>query len=548
MRHLRCDTPAFRPRNPRTAARAAAAASGALLLTAAAAAQSWPQTLPVAEVETSVDNPVVATNTVLAVGHPRRDVYLQGSVLDQVNVYELLGGSWVEVAVLISPQPTPSAGSFGTTLALEGDLLAVGDPGAPDPGGSMGAVHLYRRNGGGAWALEASVRPQSSGASGRGFGQALDLSGGRLAVGAPSSSLSAGSVVNGSVYVFDEGPSGWSEVQRLDGPTTSSFASFGWSLDLDGPDRLLVGQPDTLGIARAVLFGYVYPAATFVELHAFVSSQPGFVDGFGRAVALDGARAAVGAPDADSGGYADGLVHVFENLGGWTEVAQLTNPTLLDFDRFGHQLAFEGGSLFAASRASASVLRFDRGPGGWLEAERYVTAAGLVWPVVMEQGFASNGSQVVLSDPEGATVFEREVAAELEVACPGDPHPLSASELPVLLDVRGELSLSQPTLPLLVVSDGSLGQGVLFYGFGATEKPFGGTTLCVQGPLARVLSSAGPPAGALLTLDVDLQSKPIAGGSKPIAPGVDAYFQYWFRVPGTGSTSLSNSLRMVFAP
>jgi len=88
-------------------------------------------------------------------------------------------GAWDEVGRIQVADLTPGA-SFGASLARDGNLLAVGAPGA---NGSEGAVVLFELTTDGATATE---RERLTGASGQGaFGTSLALNAAELWVGAP---------------------------------------------------------------------------------------------------------------------------------------------------------------------------------------------------------------------------------------------------------------------------------------------------------------------------------------------------------------------------
>lgn len=150
---------------------------------------------------------------------------------------------------------------FGTSVALKGDLLAVGEPfddscdlgvtngtGAPTPGGCSGngIVYVYQRTGT-TWAQAAYFKPNDmqgmsdafnfgvsvsiSGVSG-----STGLSGTTIAVGAPT--RDNGTSDNGAVYVFLRGATNWSQQQLIVGPVANS--EFGHSVSVDN-QTLVVG-------------------------------------------------------------------------------------------------------------------------------------------------------------------------------------------------------------------------------------------------------------------------------------------------------------------
>jgi len=124
--------------------------------------------------------------------------YFGGSTL----IFERdLGGpdAWGLAAKLTSPEPV-EIGFFGGSVAIQGDLIAVGETGADV---RTGAVHLFGRNEGGleAWGLGATILARDA-LSARRFGEDVRLNGDRLFVG-NREGFAGGEVDSGLVYVFE---------------------------------------------------------------------------------------------------------------------------------------------------------------------------------------------------------------------------------------------------------------------------------------------------------------------------------------------------------
>lgn len=138
---------------------------------------------------------------VLAVGMPGADV-MEKADAGRVLIYTRSGGSWSEVAQLVAPN-TEAGANFGAALALEGDLLVIGEPRADFSGTSdAGLVHVFAlRNG--AWGITRTITP-SNPVEGMHFGHSVDLDGGLTAIGAPGAAVSGedGSVLDGAGKVF----------------------------------------------------------------------------------------------------------------------------------------------------------------------------------------------------------------------------------------------------------------------------------------------------------------------------------------------------------
>jgi eukaryotic-like serine/threonine-protein kinase len=104
-----------------------------------------------------------------------------------------------EEAGLVSPVPL-SQGSPDTTPApavVCGSWAAVGYPDVGD-----GEVHLYRRNSYGSWSEPIILRPETADAA-ESFGASLALTSQTLAVGAPSSGASPEQAGTGAVFLYE---------------------------------------------------------------------------------------------------------------------------------------------------------------------------------------------------------------------------------------------------------------------------------------------------------------------------------------------------------
>lgn len=205
----------------------------------------------------------------LAVGAPRHDA-VGAFDAGRVHLFRRLGQSadadaddaprWIEVASIAPPAPRLSMW-FGSAVAIEGDLVAIGSPGddaavagRSEPVHAAGAVYLYRRV-----ALSASgseryrldrVLTAPTPESAAWFGLAIDLDGGILAVGEPRArDQTADALPVGCVYLFDLANPDLAP-KRIDPPAGAGTYGFGQSLALRG-GTLAVGAPSTDFVDRS---------------------------------------------------------------------------------------------------------------------------------------------------------------------------------------------------------------------------------------------------------------------------------------------------------
>lgn len=143
-----------------------------------------------------------------------------GNESPKVCVYRRGDKGWGLEQELESGGLSPFFG-FGNRVAIEGDLMAVQ---SLNPFAVGADVFVYRRTDG-VWNIEAQLVPGADVTRGRGFGFALQVSGGRVIVG-DSSAEEAGDK-SGRVFVFEKVGTLWIETTRLKPKIFCAPASFG---------------------------------------------------------------------------------------------------------------------------------------------------------------------------------------------------------------------------------------------------------------------------------------------------------------------------------
>lgn len=290
------------------------------------------------------------------------------------------GYSLVPIARLDGSAPHPYA-SFGESVAISGDRVAVGVPGAEGPAGVTGAVYLFERNQGApeGWGEVRRIVPAGA-TDGARFGEFVALDGDTLIVGAPSQddTLPQG---YGAVYVFERnasGPGAWGQTARLTPSTAggATYEDFGDDLALDGDVAVLGGRERT----SPSLFedvAYVFerdrggPGAWGQARR--LSPVPGESNfAFGTSLAVAGDTIVAGHPEAeatDTGPYRCGAAFVFERdqdgPGSWGLSRKIVASDPVQGEGFGLNVALSGDLLAVTSASNhGSVYLFERNAGG----------------------------------------------------------------------------------------------------------------------------------------------------------------------------------------
>lgn len=278
----------------------------------------------------------------------------------------------------LAPTPAISTSRFGESVAIDGDTVIVGAP-RTQVGAILGAgaVHVFERNAGGAeqWSQTKRLLPLTATEQG-GFGAAVALDGEVLLVGEPRATFSFLKEDEGAVAVHERNLGGqgqWGRRKILTQDFSSS--SFGASIAMRG-GLAIVGAPTSPllfeddpreGVAR--LYGRNEDGAdSWGELMLFNGSIA--PDDFGAAVAVDGNIVAIGAPLGETGG----VVWIWQKNpeDPWTNAGAtfVTAPDPAAGDRFGDALALDGITLFAGAPelkpGAGSVYRLIRiAQGQW---------------------------------------------------------------------------------------------------------------------------------------------------------------------------------------
>lgn len=296
---------------------------------------------------------VALAGDAMLVGAP--GAYTQAGATGDATVFSRTGSDWSQVAVLDAGNDHHDE-QFGAAVAASGDAVLIGAPNAATDHPVVTGVAYIFESGGGGWLEQARLLPSVPG--GLGFGSAVALDEDTAVVGVGSG---IGDFVVGAAYVFTRGSGSWPQQARLTGDIADQAVTFGTAVAVRG-DLLAVGEP---GSTQAHIQGRVHlftrSGTTWSPLVVLEAADGAVDDGFGSALALSGNALVVGAPNADVGiETGGGAVYVFDDGGGsWAQQAKITAPIPAKLAGFGHSVAFEGDAIVVgavgANRGAAYV-------------------------------------------------------------------------------------------------------------------------------------------------------------------------------------------------
>ena len=254
---------------------------------------------------------VALESTTLIVGAPRVQC---GSGSGNVYAYTLDVG--MREIKLTAPSPVIEA-HFGHAVDISGDTVVIG---APDDIGNQGmvdgAVYVYQRDASGDWPLQQTLTATDLYNSPSQFGEAVAIDGDTLVVGAPNDEASG--VEAGSAYVYERNAGNWSLQQIVTGSGTLATDRFGQAVDIEG-NILVVGAPqhDLGGTNTGSIFAYHRIGTNWLAEGELQGSMTAANDEFGSSISLSGNTLAVSAPFA-------GDVYVLVRNSDWSEEQRIT--------------------------------------------------------------------------------------------------------------------------------------------------------------------------------------------------------------------------------
>lgn len=484
-------------------------------------------------------------------------------------LFERQPQGWVEIADLRASDGT-AGDLFGLAVALDGNRLAVGAPGADATAPDSGAVYVFERSATG-WVETAKLVGVGADV-GEALGWSLALEGDTLIAGAADDHHSGGMFDGGAAYHFALSGGAWTQLQRLIPGDGSAFDYFSYSLALDG-DTLAVGAySDNHASAANGGSAYVFrrgASGAFALAQKLIPADNASNDLFGWSVALLEGQLVIGAPgDTLGGAFEAGSSYVFADAPtGFAFAEKLVSPELQSGARFGSSVALGGPALVVgASQAHSPVGQFtgnaylfERGAAGFL-FNTSLRSTALEIGADFGAEAATDGERVLIGAPGDDTrlagqnagaAYVYRLSPEAETYCTAKVNGLGCTPA---IHFSGRPSVSA-TAPFTVGATNVLNQraGLLVYGYASAATPFQGGVLCVAPPLIRTSpqNSGGSSSGADCTgaYSFDLGALLVSGVDPDLFVGAEGFAQYWSRDPlSTPAIGLTDAVRFLVRP
>jgi hypothetical protein len=263
-----------------------------------------------------------------------------GPAAGAVYVFRRNGATWEEQAKLTAADGD-AGDRFGISLAASGDAMLVGAYTDETEGTNAGAAYVFRYNGS-TWAQESKITPNDA-VSNLFFGFSAALDGNVAVVGATGDNDNGTDA--GAAYVFRRVGSSWIQQDKLLAADGDYFDGFGFSVDVSGGLAIVGAFADVVNGAYTGS-AYVFRnngTDDWVQETKLLAADLGHGDLFGQSVAVGGDVAMVGADREDDNGTDSGAVYVFRFVGThWVQQSKLMASDGSSHDNFGRAVALSG--------------------------------------------------------------------------------------------------------------------------------------------------------------------------------------------------------------
>ncbi len=329
-----------------------------------------------------------------------------GASFGQAHLFDATTGNLIHT--FDDPNPT-TFDLFGSSVAVDGNFVLVGDPFDETVSRSGGEAYLFDATTGLLIRTFNDPTPAPDN-----FGAAVAVQGNFVLISAPGSS---------EVFLFDATTGNL--IHTFDDPNPTTFDLFGSAVAIDG-NFVLIGDPSDSTAGPFIGQAHLFDATTGNLIHTFDDPTPTIFDSFGVSVAVDGDFVLIGAPIDGTAGAFVGQAHLFDATTG-ALIHTFNDPTVTSFDGFGGSVAIDGGTILIGAlgddTAGANVGQAHSfGPTG----EPVPISTSLSLLSLVDFGADGPGGFTLkdatqLGDPPGVITVTDENGATVSLTSMGDP-------------------------------------------------------------------------------------------------------------------------------
>jgi hypothetical protein len=240
---------------------------------------------------------------------------------------------------------------FGSSVSLSGNRALVGSYADDDNGNASGSAYIFDLDTMNNTWSQTSKLTAFDGLAFDWFGFSVSLSGDRALVGVSANQTAT----PGSAYIFELDSGDWLQTAKLTADDGGTGDEFGYSVDIT-EGRVLVGARlgDNNGSSSGSAYIFDLDAGLWSQTAKLIADDGSVGEEFGYSVSLSGNRAIVGARLDDDNGAFSGSAYIFDlnlNNNTWSQSIKLTADDGEAFDMFGYSVSLSGDKFLVGAYA-----------------------------------------------------------------------------------------------------------------------------------------------------------------------------------------------------
>ena len=240
-------------------------------------------------------------------------------------IFEQTATGWEQVTKL-----TASDGDgydhFGVSVSISNNTVIVGANGDDDKGLESGAAYIFEYTATG-WEQVAKLTADKGGNPDYSldyFGSNVSVDNHMAIVGAYGDNSNGRD--SGSAYIFERTATGWQQTEKLIASDAAEDDSFGYSVSISGTTAIVGAfEDDTNTYNTGSVYIFEQTPTGWTQVAKLTVSDGEANDRFGNSVSISGTMAIVGAAHDDNDSSDSGSAYIFERTAtGWEFVSKLT--------------------------------------------------------------------------------------------------------------------------------------------------------------------------------------------------------------------------------
>ena len=320
--------------------------------------------------------------------------------------------AWIE-SIKLSDGETAAEDEFGISVAISGNLAIAGAQQDDDIAPNAGAAYIFERSGT-LWLQRAKLSADDAKA-GDLFGNAVAINGETVIIGAPG--VDDAGPEAGAVYIFIRADTEWIQQAKLIADDISMFDRFGTAIAVHQNTAIIGAHgKDEVSVDAGAAYIFVRNGVSWIQQAKLTHQNAVPGDQFGRAVAIYGDSALIGAHRSDATGPDSGAAYIFTRNGGtWRQDFQLIPNDSGLGDEFGYAVDLTNG---------VAII-------GAPKEDRREPDMGAAYVFVETRDAWLQQAKLAAIDAEAGDEFGSAVSIHEDTAIVGawkDDHPLGASD------------------------------------------------------------------------------------------------------------------------